>query len=70
MGGRGGRLLSVVVGGERPGVRSRASVLHVRVGVSGAELGYTCGWLCASMRGGRLCVCLWYACAQVFCVSA
>lgn len=37
--------------------------------MSGAELGYTCGWLCASMRGGRVCVCIRCACAQV-CVFA
>ena len=38
--------------------------------MSGAELGYSCGWLCASMRGGRVCVCIRCACAQVLCVSA
>lgn len=48
------------------GVRRPASVLRVRVGVSGAELGYRCGWLCASVSGGSL----WCVCVQVLCVSA
>lgn len=52
--------------GRGPGVpRLRASILHVRVGVSGAELGYRCGWLCASMWGrGSLCVCVCVMCLR------
>lgn len=71
LGGRGPageKALSVVVGEEEPWGASPASVLHVRVGVSGAELGYTCGWLCASMRGGRVCVCVYDVPVRRFCV--
>lgn len=69
MGGEGRSFLGVMVGGRGPGCLTEP-VFYVRVGVSGAELGYTSGWLCASMCRGRVCVCIWCAWVQVLCVSA
>lgn len=54
--------------GRGPGVPRQASVLCVRVGVSGAEREYRCGW-CVRQCVGDVCV-RTVCCSQVVCVSA
>lgn len=49
-------------------VPCRASVLRVRVGVSGAEPGYTCGRRRASVCRGGVCVDVVCLCAVLLCV--